>query len=436
MPATRALPRARSFRLLTVVLTVVAMLPTAADAETRHANLENGSFSEFDQTNAVGGVLENIGTRAYEGNRSAHATYAGGGSNAYSRGIWNVSWQDGDDVRYGAAYYLPAGFKSSMEGQVDLVRWDNWATDPTTTEKGGVVIYGSDKRARLVRIKQGVEQVALSPAFDLPEGRWFSVEVRQRLSSSSGLNEVYVDGNRISSTTTKNMYGHAVNRIRYGLVATAGSAQTKPLEMWFDRAVASSGTPRITSPAITSYDTDGTFSLSGTADSGSSVGLYDGAALRGEATTEAGGGWRVGLSGVPHGPHTYTARSTDGAGNQSPPSAPRTVIVDRRRPTAGTVGPAASATGVSPAANVYARFSEAIRRASINATTVTLKRKGTTSRLGATISYDASLRRAKLNPNVDLRRGATYIATVTTGVRDLAGNPLAATKRWSFTVRR
>ena len=41
-----------------------------------------------------------------------------------------------------------------------------------------------------------------------------------------------------------------------------------------------------------------------------------------------------------------------------------------------------------------------------------------------------------LNPTGNLRLGATYRAVVTTGVKDLAGNRMAANKVWYFTVRR
>ena len=58
--------------------------------------------------------------------------------------------------------------------------------------------------------------------------------------------------------------------------------------------------------------------------------------------------------------------------------------------------------------------------------------------------YDPSTRKAVLNPDANLQRGARYKAVVTTGARDLAGNRLdqnpALTgnqpKQWSFTVRK
>jgi Polysaccharide lyase len=215
--------------------------PAVATVTPRTASLDDGTFSGFDSTNALNGNLVAVTSPSYSGAGSAHATYTGAGRNGYSRGLWKVWWQEGDDVWYGAAYYLPHGFKASMQGQVDLLRWDNWPTDPITTEKSGVVIWGYDKRARLVRIKQDVEEVALGDAFDLPEGRWFRLEVHQRLSTTDPLNEVYLDGRRVASSTERNFYGSPVARLRVGLVAIAGGSQRNPLELSFDEATISSG---------------------------------------------------------------------------------------------------------------------------------------------------------------------------------------------------
>ena len=63
--------------------------------------------------------------------------------------------------------------------------------------------------------------------------------------------------------------------------------------------------------------------------------------------------------------------------------------------------------------------------------------------LGAAVTYDPATKKAVLNPNANLKRGATYKAVVTPGAEDLAGNALdqnptlsgAQPKQWSFTVR-
>ena len=67
-----------------------------------------------------------------------------------------------------------------------------------------------------------------------------------------------------------------------------------------------------------------------------------------------------------------------------------------------------------------------MNRATLNKTTFKLVKKGTTKPVAATVSYSGN--RAVLNPSRNLVRGATYTATVTTRAKDLAGNPLAATK--------
>jgi hypothetical protein len=67
----------------------------------------------------------------------------------------------------------------------------------------------------------------------------------------------------------------------------------------------------------------------------------------------------------------------------------------------------------------------------------TLVKQGTTTPMAATVSYDPATNSATLNPNTDLEAGVTYTATVrggANGVKDAAGNPLAADKVWTFTT--
>ncbi len=116
---------------------------------------------------------------------------------------------------------------------------------------------------------------------------------------------------------------------------------------------------------------------------------------------------------------------------------------DTSAPRVTRVGPAESATGVAPGANVTASFSEAMKVGTIDAGTVKLYKAGSTNALSAAVSYDAAAQVATLNPNVNLQPGAKYKAVVNTGAMDLADNPLDQNptvagnqaKRWSFTVR-
>jgi hypothetical protein len=84
-----------------------------------------------------------------------------------------------------------------------------------------------------------------------------------------------------------------------------------------------------------------------------------------------------------------------------------------------------------------------MRTNSINGTTVKLFRAGTTTAIGAVVSYDATAKKAILNPNANLQLGTKYKAVVTTGTTDLAGNRLDQNsslsglqqKAWTFTIR-
>jgi hypothetical protein len=234
--------RSHAFRRALILLSAAALTlaaPSGASAVTGlDASLDGGSFSEFSQTNALNGTLSLNESQVFDGRASARATYEGNGENGYARGIWNVNWQDGESVWFGAAYYLPAGFLANVQGQVDLMRWDNWSLYPSEADWGGVSIYGSDHRARLLRFGAGRPNDTLVGPTTLPEGRWFTLEVHQVRSSQSGsaLSELYVDGKLIGKSTAPNTYGRPATRVRFGLVAIAAGVQTKPLQLNFDEA--------------------------------------------------------------------------------------------------------------------------------------------------------------------------------------------------------
>jgi hypothetical protein len=139
-------------------------------------------------------------------------------------------------------------------------------------------------------------------------------------------------------------------------------------------------------------------------------------------------------SNLANGAHTFSVRATDPAGNTDASPASRTWTVDTVAPTVESVSPANAATGVASTTNVTATFSEAMNSSSISSQTFTLKQQGSTSQLGAVISYDSTTRKATLDPSTDLAPNTTYTATLTTGVKDAAGNTLAQELSWSFTT--
>ncbi len=80
---------------------------------------------------------------------------------------------------------------------------------------------------------------------------------------------------------------------------------------------------------------------------------------------------------------------------------------------------------------------------SINAKTFKLFKKGSTTKVAASVSYDAATEKATLDPTKSLQKGVTYKVVVTTGTKDLAGNTLDQNptlagnqqKVWSFKVK-
>jgi acid phosphatase type 7 len=110
---------------------------------------------------------------------------------------------------------------------------------------------------------------------------------------------------------------------------------------------------------------------------------------------------------------------------------------DATAPTVSGVAPAEGAKDVAATANAEATFSEAMDLNTISTTTFTLTKQSASQPLTAQVSYDAATKKATLDPTSDLEAGATYTATLkggVTGMKDLAGNPLAADKTWSFTT--
>lgn len=197
---------------------------------------ENSNFSEFNGYSASAGSLLTTPAKAYEGSRSALATYDGSGENGFARTWFDVNWAKGSDVWYGAAYFIPS--KAAMPCYYSLMRWDNYTLYGNPGGDVGGIEVSTSGRARLMRQDYtGDNYGVLTREFDLPEGRWFWLEVHQRLSDRDGeaLNEVYLDGRQIDSSTKANGRGRPVTEVRHGIVSLGGDCATKPASVFIDR---------------------------------------------------------------------------------------------------------------------------------------------------------------------------------------------------------
>lgn len=133
------------------------------------------------------------------------------------------------------------------------------------------------------------------------------------------------------------------------------------------------------------------------------------------------------------------ASATDDSESPDPPPS------DTTAPKVVSTVPTADATGVSPAVNVKATFSEDMSASSIDASTFKLFKKGSTTKIAAQVIYphpNSPPFTAKLDPSSSLTRGVTYKAVVSTGAKDAAGNSLdqdptlsgSQQKMWFFKV--
>ncbi|WP_197463674.1 Ig-like domain-containing protein [Desulfuromonas sp. DDH964] len=95
-----------------------------------------------------------------------------------------------------------------------------------------------------------------------------------------------------------------------------------------------------------------------------------------------------------------------------------------------STSPADGEIGVASGNNVTATFSEAMAPETITSTTFLLQQGGVP--IAGTVTYSGVT--GVFNPTAGLAYNTTYIATITTGARDLTGNPLAAAHVWSFTT--
>jgi OOP family OmpA-OmpF porin len=124
----------------------------------------------------------------------------------------------------------------------------------------------------------------------------------------------------------------------------------------------------------------------------------------------------------------YTVGMTFLLGGGKRPVSP---MADTTAPTVTLAIPFNANTDVPLHRKIRVAFSEAMDSSTITSRTVTL-RQGTTPVSGTVIAPTDTT--ASFTQASNLLPGTLYTATVTTGVKDLAGNRLASTYVWSFTT--
>lgn len=111
---------------------------------------------------------------------------------------------------------------------------------------------------------------------------------------------------------------------------------------------------------------------------------------------------------------------------------------DNTPPVVSSTSPQNGATGVSVNTSVSAIFNEAIDANTVNSSTFEL-RNASNSLVSATVAYTADTKTATLTPTTPLNNLTQFTAILKgngtgSGIKDLAGNVLAANNSWTFTT--
>lgn len=105
---------------------------------------------------------------------------------------------------------------------------------------------------------------------------------------------------------------------------------------------------------------------------------------------------------------------------------------DFTAPTVSSTDPADTATGVPINRNITAEFNEALDPSTISSASFTLTADSGATAVAGTVSYLNKL--VTFDPDSDLVASKQYTATLTTAIKDIAGNTLAVNYVWTFTA--
>jgi subtilisin-like proprotein convertase family protein len=125
---------------------------------------------------------------------------------------------------------------------------------------------------------------------------------------------------------------------------------------------------------------------------------------------------------------TVYAQFKDADGNQSAVVNDTVTLAlpDTTGPTVTKTTPKNNAKGVKITTKVKVAVSEALLGSSVNKNTVVLKAKGSSKKVKAKVAYNAAKKKIILTPTKSLKKGTKYKVTVSTKVKDAAGNAFDA----------
>lgn len=141
--------------------------------------------------------------------------------------------------------------------------------------------------------------------------------------------------------------------------------------------------------------------------------------------------WTYTWTNPPAGTYYIKTRATDNTlNNVEPPGTGINVIIDRTAPTVSS-SPANGDLDIPINSPVTFTFDEEMDASTINTNSVFLK-EGDSIINASLSSYNSVTRSVTLTPSTSLSEYTNYAGFVTTGVKDIAGNPMASVHSFSF----
>ena len=253
-----------------------------------------------------GATLIGTATADANGNWSVAATGLADGTYSFSTTVTDAV---GNTSTVSAARDLRVDATAPIASVVAEVKRDGGITVGATTNVKDVTMSGTAEAGATVRVFDGATLIGTATAD--ANGAW-SV-------AATGL----ADRTYSFSTTVTDAAGNtsAASPLRALTVDTAAPAPAAVAAFSPDSGIAGDG--------VTNAKT---VTLSGTAEAGATVRVFDGTTAIGSAIADATGAWRVEATGLTEGPHSFTTTATDAAGNTSAASAPFGVRVDTGAP--------------------------------------------------------------------------------------------------------
>src|SRR6476620_4459503 len=107
---------------------------------------------------------------------------------------------------------------------------------------------------------------------------------------------------------------------------------------------------------------------------------------------------------------------------------------DTTKPTVTSTSPGGGTSNIQVNSVIKVTFSEPMLSSSVSTSTFTLRIADTPTTLGGVVSLSSDGKTGSFDPTANLASSTRYVATISTGAKDLAGNALSESKKWSFTT--